>query len=559
MTNFGLTPLEEMREDKSRGDWFDRIPPEAWFAMAGGMLKGYTLADGLAGAGGELSKVMADVSNRRKMEDRKQLLLDRVGGKVMPRSGHPAAPSRSMRNVQPSTPGQFGRQPPVPELGKNVYTQAPQMRGPRPPSFDPALAGAPEQQYDDLPSLDVDPLPSPSEPSNRRPPMSAEGTDDPAFSESVGNSNVPKYGDPNYDINEDNSDIEFEHDQPPAQPQEQPQPDAAPMSGNTAMPGDVQQMIRDLAETDPDAAWQLYIQWMMKTQNAEPYTDIGKVRADYMRGNITKDEYNMALAAMKNGGNERASWNNPIPLRRLNPKTGRYEVVMGQFSNSGNMRILGDDEGNPIRPGSATADVPAGQMARDQNTAQKTREAATAANKYRQPVVTATEILRRNAGPNSYLFNPYAGAYSWTTMAGSAFDDAQAAAYRDYQTSQQVRKQFGMEGLAQFGGNDTTMELKVSSDVAFDPDASWTQNYNQINAYKASIALTETQAEFTERWIAQYGSLGNVNEEGKTFSEEWNGIRRGIINEYSKRRLGPAYDDPEVRMEAIRRGVIRFD
>ncbi len=112
-------------------------------------------------------------------------------------------------------------------------------------------------------------------------------------------------------------------------------------------------------------------------------------------------------------------------------------------------------------------------------------------------------------------------------------------AAQGYETISRLSKELGAEGLKQFGGSDTQMELKVAIETAIDPNARPESNRRVIEQKRTAMQIIAEKPTFMEQYRAANGTM-----EG--FEKAWMDYQKQQWDAYKGRaNTGSApQDDP---------------
>lgn len=96
-------------------------------------------------------------------------------------------------------------------------------------------------------------------------------------------------------------------------------------------------------------------------------------------------------------------------------------------------------------------------------------------------------------------------------------DETKAASY---ETIDRLAKELGAEGLKQFGGSDTQMELKVAIETAINPTATPESNRKVIEQKRAAMKIIGEKPVFFEQYLSQNGSLEGVEKAWQDYQKQ---------------------------------------
>jgi hypothetical protein len=148
--------------------------------------------------------------------------------------------------------------------------------------------------------------------------------------------------------------------------------------------------------------------------------------------------------------------------------------------------------------------------------------------------------------PTGFAGNFRGGVAQARAMLGNSEADMQA---QSYETLDRLSKELGAEGLKQFGGSDTQMELKVAIETALDPSARPESNKRVIDQKRAALQIIAQKPVIEEQYIQQNGSLDGFQRVWADYQkQQWDAYRANnpIEGNKSKRlKFNPATGDFE--------------
>jgi hypothetical protein len=131
-------------------------------------------------------------------------------------------------------------------------------------------------------------------------------------------------------------------------------------------------------------------------------------------------------------------------------------------------------------------------------------------------------------------------------MAASLGIEGADQSARGYETISRLSKELGAEGLKQFGGSDTQMELKVAIETAIDPNARPDSNRRVLDQKRTAMQIIAEKPAFMEQYQTQNGTL-----EG--FEKAWMEYQKQQWDGYKNRTQTPASAAPQDDPFGLRR------
>jgi hypothetical protein len=112
-----------------------------------------------------------------------------------------------------------------------------------------------------------------------------------------------------------------------------------------------------------------------------------------------------------------------------------------------------------------------------------------------------------------------------------------------------LSSQMGAERLEMFGGNDSERELLVALAMAPGIDKSVAGNRRIIRNNKIAFQILRSKVNLMQSWSANNGGLSNLNEDGKSFQDEWSSYQTRKFKE-----LGGDLDSKDIDTASRRAG-----
>lgn len=156
---------------------------------------------------------------------------------------------------------------------------------------------------------------------------------------------------------------------------------------------------------------------------------------------------------------------------------------------------------------------------RDEMRMMKSEEGAQAAQGVEQLASQAQAILKRYETNKAA---PIVGKFGQIANAIGLAGDETKKKIKDYESLDKISSELAIKTLAQFGGNDTDKELKISMETNVDPNALVETNEETLKRKIAAAQILQQKPDFEAQWVAKTGGLNRLDPQtGQSFGAAW--------------------------------------